>query len=144
MLRSEVALDPCDILLAAGNQEDEILHRCQRYWIAEAIRCTHRSTVEDLFTDSVPSMSGQTSARITLTDWPEFPSVRRLNQRKTPHYGLAPILENEGTISGTYNVIDAIFSVQLEYDREKDFDQRLQLVYGDEKTVSLIRAVQKE
>src|SRR5271170_6600037 len=50
MLRSEVALDPCDIYLAAGNRDDEILHGCQRYWIAEAIRYTHREAVEELFT----------------------------------------------------------------------------------------------
>lgn len=30
MLRPEVALDPCVIYLAAGNQDDEILHGCQR------------------------------------------------------------------------------------------------------------------
>ena len=42
MLRPEVALDPCDIYLAAGNRNGEILQGCQRYWIAEAIRYTHR------------------------------------------------------------------------------------------------------
>jgi hypothetical protein len=41
MLRPEIALDPCDIYLAAGNQNDEILQGCQRYWIAEAIRYVH-------------------------------------------------------------------------------------------------------
>jgi hypothetical protein len=51
MLRSEVALDLYDIYLATGNQDDEILHSCQRYWIAEAIRYTHREAVEELFTD---------------------------------------------------------------------------------------------
>ena len=68
MLRNEVTLNPCDILLAAGNQEDEILHKCQRYWIAEAIRYTHRKAVEDLFTDSSPNILGQTSAHVTLVN----------------------------------------------------------------------------
>ena len=78
MLRNEVTLNPCDILLAAGNQEDEILHKCQRYWIAEAIRYTHPKAVEDLFTDSSPNIPGQMGPRVTLTDWPELPSVHLL------------------------------------------------------------------
>jgi uncharacterized protein DUF6589 len=48
------------------------------------------------------------------------------------------------TIAGTYNVIDEIFTGQLEHDCEKDFDGRLYLVYGDQKTVSLIRSIQGE
>jgi hypothetical protein len=55
MLRPGIALDPCDIYLAAGNREDEILHGRQRYWIAEAIRYTHREAVEELFTDRSPT-----------------------------------------------------------------------------------------
>ena len=41
MLRLEVAFDPCDIYLADGNKDDEIIRGCQRYWIAEAICYTH-------------------------------------------------------------------------------------------------------
>ncbi len=147
MFRPEVALRPRDIYLSTGNQEDEILHSCQRYWIAEAIRYTHREAVEELFTDrdsTTSTMTGRMKKRAFLTDWPELPSIERLPPRKTPHYGLGPILENEGTISGTYSVINAIFSGQLGYDRSKDFIDRLRLVYGDQKTISLIRAVQKE
>jgi hypothetical protein len=81
---------------------------------------------------------------VVLADWPDLPSVERLPPRKTPHYGLGPILENEGTISGTYNVIDTIFTEQLGYNPAEDFGGRLHVVYGDQKTVSLIRTVQKE
>ncbi len=144
MLHPEVALDPCDITLATGNQDDEILHTCQRYWIAEAIRYTHRAAVEDLFSDNDPATTGKMRQRVLLTGWPELPTVERLPPRKTPHYSLGPILENEGTISGTYSVIDAVFTEQLGYDPEKDFNRQLHLVYGDQKTVSLIRTVQKE
>jgi hypothetical protein len=144
MLRPEVALDPCDIYLATGNQDDEILHDCQRYWIAEAIRYTHREAVEKLFADHAPTTGGQMRKRVALTDWPELPSVERLSPRRTPHYGLGPILENEGTISGTYSVIDIVFTEQLGYNRAEDFGERLHLVYGDQKTVSLIHTVQKE
>lgn len=141
MLRPEVALDPCDIYLAPGNQDDEILRGCQRFWIAEAIRYTHREAVEGLFTDHNLE---QTKNQVTLTDCPELPSIERLPPRKTPHYGLGPILENEGTINGTYSVIDKVFTEQLGYDRADGFGGRLHLVYGDQKTVSLIRTVQKE
>jgi hypothetical protein len=144
MLHSNVALDSCDITLAAGNREDEILHGCQRYWIAEAIRYTHRLAIEELFSDQDSTATGHMRQRVILTDWPELPSIERLPPRKTPHYGLGPILENEGTISGTYSVIDTVFTEQLGYSREKDFGGRLHLVYGDQKTVSLIRTVQKE
>jgi len=144
MLRPQVTLDPCDIYLAAGNQDDEILHSCQRYWIAEAIRYTHREAVEGLFMDRNLTTTGQMRKQVVLTDWPELPSIERLPSRKTPHYGLGPILENEGTISSIYNIIDTIFTEQLGYNRTEDFGERLQLVYGDQKTVSLVRTVQKE
>jgi hypothetical protein len=39
-------------------------------------------------------------------------------------------------------VIDTIFSHQLNY-TQKDFDGRLHLVYGDQKTVSLIQALRQ-
>jgi hypothetical protein len=42
-----------------------------------------------------------------------FPSIERLQPRRTPHFGLGPILENEGTIQGTYEVIDKVFLHQL-------------------------------
>ena len=134
ILHPKVFLDPDDIYSAAGNQDDEIVHACQRYWIAEAIRYTHRDAVEKLFNDDCAAE----------TAWPELPTIDRLAPRRTPHYGLGPILENEGTISGTYSVIDVVFMEQLGYDSKKDFDGRLQLVYGDQKTVSLIHAVQKK
>ena len=144
MLHPKVALDPCDIYLATSNQDDEILHGCQRYWIAEAIRYTHREAVEELFTNHNPTATGQMRKQVVLTDWPELPSIERLPPRKTPHYGLGPILENEGTISGTYSVIDIVFTEQLGYNRAEDFGGQLHLVYGDQKTVSLIHTVQKE
>jgi hypothetical protein len=132
MLHLDVKLTSLDIWNANGNKEDEILYNCQRYWIAEAIRYTHRTAVESVF-DRDNSML-----------WPELPSVKRLPVHQTRNYTLSPILENEGTISGTYKVIDEIFTGQLNLDREKEFDGPLRLVFGDQKTVSLVRTVQKE
>jgi hypothetical protein len=57
------------------------------------------------------------------------------------YYSLGHILEIEDTINGTYNVIERIFKGQLRYDPSIDFDESLHLVYGDQKTVSLICAV---
>ena len=42
MFLPEIALDSTDIYLAPANQEDDVLFQSQGYWIAEAIRCTHR------------------------------------------------------------------------------------------------------
>ena len=38
-----------------------------------------------------------------------FPSVERLEPRKTPNFNLGPLLENGETIEGTFQVIDKIF-----------------------------------
>jgi len=39
----------------------------------------------------------------------------------------------------TYNVIDRVFQEELGYDRAKDFDEQLYLVYGDQKTVQTVQ-----
>jgi hypothetical protein len=54
------------------------------------------------------------------------------------------MLYNEGTIEGTYKVIENIFLEQLGDNSDTDFETRLQLVYGDQKTVSLINTVKKQ
>ena len=69
--------------------------------------------------------------QVVLTDWLELPSIERLPPCKTPYYGLSPILENEGTISGTYSVIDIVFTEQLGYNCAEDFSGWLYLVYSD-------------
>jgi hypothetical protein len=131
MFHPHLSLDVNDVYLSPGNLDDEILHQTQRYWIAEAIRNTHRAAIHDVFTDE-------------LDGWPQFPQVECLSPQKTIHYNLGPILENEGTIDGTYEVINKVFTEQLGYDPSDDFSNLLHLVYGDQKTVSLIQTVQKE
>jgi hypothetical protein len=93
---------------------------------------------------SSPTQSVPKNTRIQMADWPAFPTVERLPTCKTAHYGLGPITENEGTINGTYAVIEDIFINQLGYNPDTDFDGPLRLVYGDQKTVSLIQVVKKE
>ncbi|KAJ5561819.1 hypothetical protein N7535_003718 [Penicillium sp. DV-2018c] len=127
-------LKTIDILSSPGNLEDEILHQSQRYWIAEAIRVTHRAAVHDVFTDE-------------LVGWPQFPRIDRLSPQKTTHYSLDPILESKGTASGLdamCETMDKVFSEQLGYDPSGNFSETLHLLYGDEATVKKILDVQKK
>jgi len=93
MFLPEIALDSTGIYLAPGNQEDDVLFQSQGYWIAEAIRCTHREVVETLFADGTTTETKQPD----LVGWPQFPSVERLSLQKTSHY--LSIFRNEGTVS---------------------------------------------
>lgn len=132
MLHPMHKLTQFNIMCAPGNVEDEVHTQCQRYWIFEAVRHTHREAIDTLYQPGEPCGHGLSSL------------LQRLPRRKTPHHGLGPILENEGTISGTYKVIDNLFTKQLGLDPAQEFNGPLYLVYGDQKTVSLIRTVQKE
>ena len=144
MFHPEVALSPFDIYLAPGNRDDEILHQRQCHWIAEAIRYTHREAVETLFAAKAQDEASHMKPPAHLIDWPEFPAVKRLQAQKTVHYSLGPMLYNEGTIDGTYKVIENVFLEQLGDNDDTDLNGLLQLVYGDQKTVSLLHAVKKE
>ena len=83
-------------------------------------------------------------SQVALTEWSELSSIKCLSLRKMSHYGLGPILENEGTIDDTYRIINLVFIKQLKYNHEKNFNGWLYLIYDDQKTVSLIHTVQKE
>ena len=48
--------------------------------------------------------------RVVLIDWLKFLLIEYLPLYKIFHYGLGPILENKGTISGTYSVINIVFT----------------------------------
>ena len=69
-----------------------------------------------------------------------MPRLDVLEARQTHQFSLGPILSNEGTIHGTYQVLETIFKDQL-HCRTEDFGNRLWLVYGDQKTASNIRSV---
>lgn len=144
MFHPEIILHHSHIYTAPGNQNDAVQRQCQQHWIAEAIRYTHRKAVESLFAVEICANSSQMKPRVHLIDWPEFPTVNRLQTQKTVDYSLCPMLYNEGTIEGTYKVIENIFLEQLGDNSDTDFETRLQLVYGDQKTVSLINTVKKQ
>lgn len=52
MLHLDVKLKKRDITNAGINLQDQVLHNCQRHWIAEAIRYSHRCAVDALFNDT--------------------------------------------------------------------------------------------
>jgi len=134
MFRPEIPLSTKDVYDAPGTQTNDISTQCQRFWIAEAIRYTHKTAVDAIFAGNPSAVS-----------YPQFPTLERLQPRRTPNFGLGPILENEGTIKGTYQVIDKILLHQLGLDpADIGFKERLYLVYGDQKTVSLIGSVKRE
>lgn len=134
MLDQRVLLSEEHIFQAPINdQTNGVYIACQQYWIAEAIRYVHREAVKSVF-----HVSGKQEL------YPQFPAEERLQHRRTPHVGLGPLMENEGTIQGTYRVIEKVFQEQLGLQEASDFEQRLMLVYGDQKTVGLVNSVQVE
>lgn len=134
MLDQRVLLSEEHIFQAPINdQTNDIYIACQQYWIAKAIRYVHREAVKSVFRES-----GKQEL------YPQFPAEERLQHRRTPHVGLGPLMENEGTIQGTYRVIEKVFQEQLGLQEASDFEQRLLLVYGDQKTVGLVNSVQVE
>ena len=74
--------------------------------------------------------------------------VDRLKPYKFPYYVLGLILENEGTLEGTYSILKNIFSSnnreyrfqegQLGYKESSFNNSELILINGDEKTVSIL------
>ena len=94
MFHPEVHLDPDDVHIAPGNRIDDISQACQRFWIAEATSYIHQDAVKSIFGTNKSSTSKADSLSFT---YPEFPSVER---RRTPHFRLGPILENEESLKG--------------------------------------------
>lgn len=142
MIHRDVSLTTRDITTAGINTEDDILEECQRHWIAEAIRYTHGAAVESVFDHGKDQDMGPDSSTVA---WPEMPVVDQIPLEVSETYTLSPILENEGTTAGTIHVMDDIFKRQLGL-KPEDFqgEDLLRLAYGDQKTVSLVRTVQKE
>ena len=86
--------------------------------------------------------------------WFHIPDLDRLKPQKYSHYALGPIMENEGTLAGTYGVLKNIFGGddgdcgfqegQLGYKESSFDDSQIVFINGDEKTVSLLQSAQRE
>jgi len=73
-----------------------------------------------------------------------MPEIDILLSAKTMHVNLGPIMESEASINGNYRVLETIFLEQLQLNRDNDFQDRLYLAYGDQKTAKLIHACKRE
>jgi hypothetical protein len=131
MLHQEVLLTKEDLLFSPGAYEyDEITDKINTFFIAEAVRAAYRESVKNIFYQSnVP--------------YPSMPAIELLDLRKTDSKTLGPIFFNEGTIDGTYGVLENIYKHQFKLE-DDEFNDRLFLAFGDQKTSSLIRTVQGE
>jgi hypothetical protein len=131
MLHREVPLTIEDLLYSPGAAVyDETAAKIDACFIAEAIRTAYPESVKSIFSKSdIP--------------YPSMPAVELLEPRKTDSKTLGPILFNEGTLDGSYEVVESIYKHQFQLD-DTEFDNRLFLAFGDQKTSSLIRSVQAE
>jgi hypothetical protein len=125
MLHREIPLTIEDLLYSPGAVVyDETAAKIDTYFIAEAIRIAYPDSVKSVFAES------------PIT-YPSMPAVELLELRKTDSKTLGPILFNEGTLDGSYEVIESIYKHQFKLD-DAAFDDRLFLAFGDQKTSSLI------
>jgi hypothetical protein len=131
MLHREVPLTIEDLLYSPGAAVyDETAAKIDAYFIAEAIRIAYPESIKSIFSKS------------DIT-YPSMPAVELLELRKTDSKTLGPILFNEGTLDGSYEVVESIYKRQFQLD-DTEFDNRLFLAFGDQKTSSLIRSMQAE
>ncbi|KAI5305190.1 hypothetical protein KEM56_005051 [Ascosphaera pollenicola] len=130
-IKYDVYLDPFDIYEVPDNQNDDIQHKARMYFFFKAIKSVHPGAVEKIFKDS-------------LQPQPQFPHIERLEPKFTTWYEMGPIMEDEGSISGTLAVMNQIMLNVLGYkEDDPEFGRVLQLTYGDQKTVSLVHSVKQ-
>jgi hypothetical protein len=132
MLNRMFKLDPDRHIhhAAANSLVDPISTQCHISFIVQCIKSAHPKAFGSLEPDEVKQL--------------EFPAIDRLDRDKTIHYGLGPLMENEGTIEGTYQVINQIFKTQFELHTDDHYKDIIQLVYGDQKTCGLVGSIKHE
>jgi len=130
MLKEEVRLPLRRIVLAPGNIYDSTQKQISLFCIHKAIRQQFPNAIRDIY---------QLAPHSEMS----MPRINVLKPEKTHHFSLGPVPHNEGTIKGTYDVLENIF-VQQFHREPKDFEEMLVLVYGDQKTASIIRSIKNE
>ncbi|KAH7109991.1 hypothetical protein B0J13DRAFT_534649 [Dactylonectria estremocensis] len=94
--------------IPSGAIYDETAAKIDTYFIAEAIRSAYLTSVKSIFsTSAIP--------------YPAIPTIELLELRKTDSKTLGPILFNEGTLDGSYKVVESIYKHQFQLD-DKEFD----------------------
>ncbi|RSL41974.1 hypothetical protein CEP54_015647 [Fusarium duplospermum] len=112
MLNREVPLVIEDLLYSPGAAlYDETAAEIDTYFIAEAIRTAYPKSVKSIFAKSD-------------NPFPAMPTVELLELRRTDSKTLGPILFNEGTLDGSYEVVESIYKHQFQLD-DTEFDNRL-------------------
>ena len=115
---------------------DELLLQISRYLIANIIKGIYLTSIERIFKDS--------------DFFPQMLSIQYISNRKTKFWQFGTIIEDKGTIQGTYGVYKSIFLNQLGLQAldnpynsttPNNFTKRLWLTYGDQLTAYYIRLV---
>jgi hypothetical protein len=128
MLHYEVPLTIEDLLYSpSAAVYDKTAANIDTYFIVEAIRTAYPESVKSIF------------AKSNIT-YPTMLAVELLGPRKTDSKTLGLILFNEGTLDGSYEVIESIYKHQFQLD-DTEFNNCLFLAFGDQKTSSLIRSM---
>lgn len=132
MLRADIPIKFSDIAEAPGNLQDEIQKQISTALIYKAI------------VEAYPGLDILLSKNPRFKH-PRMPSINVIPAARTSRFNLGPIMTGEASISETYKVLDDIFLHQMNLQRtDKAFEERLFLIYGDQKTAKLIRSCQGE
>ncbi|KAF5122360.1 hypothetical protein E5D57_002265 [Metarhizium anisopliae] len=121
MLNPTTKLQLEDIFLSPGNQRDAIEVEISRHFVYESIGAA--------FPDCM-----------SMASPPRMPVIDILPRRRTAHLSLGPIPYDESTNAGNLNVLRNIFQEQYQLPDEA-FNDRLLLIYGDQKTIQRIRTI---
>lgn len=128
MYHPGVPLELTDLMGSPGAVvEDRVGTDIDTFFIMEAIRTVYPEAVNRLFADSA-------------TLYPSMPRIEVLEPRVTDAKTLGPIMFSEGTRDGTYDVTENIYKNQFQLGDE-EFEERLFLAFGDQKTASLLRSM---
>lgn len=132
MLRRHAALDGRQVLLSSQFRRDAASQELTRFLILNAISQLHPVIKTSVYKDD---------------EFPKPPVFEILRAHQTKVWQLATIFQDEGTLEGTHLVHDEIWKNQFGFKPNEDdadaryFREMLLLVFGDQKTASLLRSV---
>lgn len=135
MLNTQAVLDDAELLCSPilDVDRDQFAAPLSKHHIHCALRSVFKHAFTRLLRDN----------RVQALDrWPE---IQRLDSKKTESYPLGIILQEEGSIQGTYAVHKEIFLKKLQIPKDDpQWSSRLWLAYGDQLTAIRNRSVKGE
>ena len=101
------------------------------------------ATILDAITAAVPAIAKRKDSSLKLSHW--IPNLSRLPVQKSTYNPLQTIDANAGTSDGLLQAIEHVFTSQYGHnpDSTKRWTDSLYLLYGDQKTASLIRNLKR-